>query len=56
MKEAKNGSIAHTKMLANLGGLDKSEAPQEKRRRGKSVVGLLLEDLAREPEEPTERQ
>ena len=56
VKEAKNGSIAHTKMLANLGGLDKSEAPQEKRRRGKSVVGLLLEDLAREPEEPTERQ
>jgi hypothetical protein len=50
VEEAKKGSIAHAKMLTNLGGLDKSEAPQEKKRRGKSVVGLLLEDLARESE------
>src|SRR5580693_8603348 len=53
VEEAKKGSIAHAKMLTNLGGLDKSDAPQEKKRRGKSVVGLLLEDLAREPEEQT---
>jgi hypothetical protein len=53
VQEAKKGSIAHAKMLTNLGGLDKSDAPQEKKRRGKSVVGLLLEDLAREPEEQT---
>jgi hypothetical protein len=51
VEEAKNGSIAHAKLLANLGGLDKGEAPQEKKRRGKSVVRLLLDDLAREPEE-----
>src|SRR6202041_2022315 len=44
VEEAKKGSIAHAKMLTTLGGLDKSEAPQEKKRRGKSVVGLLLED------------
>jgi hypothetical protein len=50
VEEAKKGSIAHAKMLTNLGGLDKGEAPQEKKRRGKSVVGLLLEDLARESE------
>jgi hypothetical protein len=49
--EAKKGSIPHTKMLANLGGLDKGEAPQEKKRRGKSVVRKLLDDLAREPGE-----
>jgi hypothetical protein len=51
VEEAKKGSIAHAKLLANLGGLDKGEAPQEKKRRGKSVVRLLLDDLAREPEE-----
>jgi hypothetical protein len=51
VEEAKNGRIAHAKLLANLGGLDKGEAPQEKKRRGKSVVRLLLDDLAREPEE-----
>jgi hypothetical protein len=48
VEEAKKGSIAHTKMLANLGGLDKSEAPKEKKRRGKSVVRKLLDDLARD--------
>jgi hypothetical protein len=47
-KEAKKGSVAHMKMLANLGGLDKGEMPAVKRRRGKSVVRRLL-DLTKEP-------
>jgi hypothetical protein len=47
-KEAKKGSVAHMKMLANLGGLDKGETPAVKRRRGKSVVRRLL-DLTKEP-------
>ena len=51
VEEAKKGSIAHAKMLANLGGLDKGEMPVESKRRGKSVVGKLLEKMAREPEE-----
>jgi hypothetical protein len=51
VEEAKNGSIAHAKMLATLGGLDKGEAPQEKRHRGKSAVTLLLEEMARTPGE-----
>jgi len=51
VEEAKKGSIAHTKMLANLGGLDKGEMPEATKRRGKSVVGKLLEKMAREPEE-----
>jgi hypothetical protein len=38
VEEAKKGSIAHTKMLANLGGLDKGDAPQEKER-GQEVAG-----------------
>jgi hypothetical protein len=51
VEEAKKGSIAHAKMLANLGGLDKGEMPAETKRRGKSVVGKLLEKMSREPEE-----
>src|ERR1700735_2452225 len=51
VEEAKKGSIAHAKMLANLGGLDKGEMPAESKRRGKSVVGQLLDKMAREPEE-----
>ena len=42
-EEAKKGSVAHMKMLANLGGLDKGELPVVKKRRGKSVVRRLLE-------------
>jgi len=48
VEEAKKGSIAHAKMLTNLGGLDKGEMPEAKKRRGKTVVGALLERLARE--------
>jgi hypothetical protein len=51
VEEAKKGSIAHTKMLANLGGLDKGEIPERKQRRGKSAVGRLLESLVKQPEE-----
>jgi hypothetical protein len=51
VEEAIKGSIAHAKMLATLSGLDKGEAPQVKRRRGKSTVGRLLERMAREPKE-----
>jgi hypothetical protein len=49
VEEAKKGSIAHAKMLTTLGGLDKSEAPAlEKKRRGKSTVGKLLEKMMQE--------
>ena len=49
VEEAKKGSIAHTKMLATLGGLDKGETPAVKKRRGKSVVGKLLDKMMQEP-------
>jgi hypothetical protein len=49
VEEAKKGSIAHTKMLTTLGGLDKGETPAVKKRRGKSAVTLLLEKMTREP-------
>ena len=39
VEEAKKGSIAHVKMLTNLGGLDKGEVPVVKKRRGKSGWG-----------------
>lgn len=48
--EAKKGSIAHAKLLTSLGGLDKGEMPERNKRRGKSVVGRLLESLAKQPE------
>ena len=50
VEEAKKGSIAHAKMLTTLGGLDKSETPEVKKRRGKSTVGKLLEKMMLEPE------
>ena len=49
VEEAKKGSIAHTKMLTALGGLDKGEAPAAKKRRGKSAVGKLIEKIMQEP-------
>jgi hypothetical protein len=51
VEEAKKGSIAHAKLLTNLGGLDKGEVAAPKKRRGKSMVGLLMERLAQEPKE-----
>jgi hypothetical protein len=51
VEEAKKGSIPHTKMLSNLGGLDKGEMPAPKKRRGKSTVRLLMEKLKRESEQ-----
>jgi hypothetical protein len=49
VKEAKNGSIAHTKLLAVLSGLDKGykEAPVRKRQRKSSAL-LAMEKLMRE--------
>ena len=51
VEEAKKGSIAHAKLLTSLGGLDKGEAPVEKKRRGKSAVGKLIEKMIRQEEE-----
>jgi hypothetical protein len=50
VEEAKNGSVPHAKVLTSLGGLDRGELPQVKKRRGKSSVRLLIEKLKREPE------
>lgn len=49
VEEAKKGSIAHTKMLTALGGLDKVETAAVKKRRGKSVVTKLFEKMMQEP-------
>jgi hypothetical protein len=51
VEEAKKGSIAHAKMLTTLGGLDKTETPEVKKRRGKSAVGKLIEKMMQEPRE-----
>jgi hypothetical protein len=51
VEEAKKGSIAHAKMLTTLGGLDKVETPEVKKRRGKSTVGKLLEKMMKEPQQ-----
>ncbi|MEI9980799.1 MAG: hypothetical protein WDN23_17720 [Edaphobacter sp.] len=54
VEEAKKGSIAHAKMLAALGGLDKAEKGEgeaPKKRRGKSAMTLLLESISRKPEQ-----
>jgi hypothetical protein len=45
-EEAAKGSIAHTKVLMKIGGLDTGDlAPKETRRPGKSVIKVLLENL-----------
>jgi hypothetical protein len=49
VEEAKKGSIAHAKMLASLGGLDRHEVLVEKKRRGKSAVGKLIEKMMKDP-------
>ena len=49
--EAKKGSIAHAKMLTVLGGLDKGELAEAKKRRRKTAVGRLLEKMMREQPE-----
>src|SRR5260370_35922918 len=48
VEEAKKGSIAHAKMLTTLGGLDKIEAPVEKKRRGERAVGELSGKMMQE--------
>ncbi|MEO6983464.1 MAG: hypothetical protein ABI072_10175 [Edaphobacter sp.] len=50
-EEAKKGSIAHVKVLMKIGGLDTGEVtPKATKRRGKSVVQLLLENLKEDAE------
>jgi hypothetical protein len=51
-EEAKKGSIQHAKVLMKLGGLDQRDLPQKPKRRGKSLLGLLLEDLKKGREQP----
>jgi hypothetical protein len=54
VEEAKKGSIAHTKMLTTLGGLDKGdnvEMPAGRKRRRKSSAMLMMEKMLREPEQ-----
>jgi hypothetical protein len=50
IEEAKKGSIAHTKLLTALGGLDKGDLPVVRKRRRKSAVTVLMEKMMREPE------
>jgi hypothetical protein len=38
-------------MLTTLGGLDKNETPEVKKRRGKSAVAKLIEKMMQEPRE-----
>jgi hypothetical protein len=47
VEEAKKGSIAHAKLLTNLGGLDKGDMPTAKKREGKSSVRLLMEHMSK---------
>jgi hypothetical protein len=44
-EEAKKGSIQHMKILTKLGGLDQGEMPAPRKRRPKSIMAKLLEDL-----------
>ena len=49
-EEAKKGSIAHVKVLMKIGGLDTGDVtPKATKRRGKSVIQVLLENLKDEP-------
>lgn len=51
VEEAKKGSIAHAKLLTNLGGLDKGDMPTAKKREGKSVVRLLMDSIAKDSDD-----
>ena len=47
IEKTKDGSVAHAKVLLELTGVTKEPmAPKEEKRRGKSVVGTLLEEIA----------
>jgi len=48
VEHAKSGSIAHMKLLTALGGLDKGEVQARPKRRRKSAVTLLMEEMRRE--------
>ena len=45
VKEAEAGSVAHTKLLISLSGIDQEPVAQPKARRTKGVVGRLLDEL-----------
>lgn len=46
VEKAKGGSVAHTKALAELSGMNKGEvAPTVVKRRGKSLARALLEEF-----------
>ena len=48
VEHAKSGSIAHMKLLTALSGLDKGEVQARPKRRRKSAVTLLMEEMRRE--------
>ena len=51
VREAKRGSVAHLKLLVLICGLDKGEVkPVGRRRQGKSLEQVLMEDWKREEE------
>jgi hypothetical protein len=57
-EEAKNGSIAHAKVLMKIGGLDTGEVLPKAaaKRRGKSVIQVLLENLKDDKELKAEKK
>ena len=48
VEHAKSGSIPHAKLLTALAGLDKGEVQDRLKRRRKSAVTLLMEEMRRE--------
>ncbi len=51
LEKAIEGSVAHTKLLLELGGLDGKVGPKPRRHRGQTVAGRLLELIGPEPEQ-----
>ena len=51
LKQAKDGSVPHLKLLVQLSGLDKAEVvPRATRRRGKSLEAVLMEEWRKDEE------
>ena len=48
VEEAKAGSVAHTRLLTSLSGIDKEPIAVPKPRRTKGMVALLIESLERD--------
>ena len=49
VEKAKEGSVAHAKVLLCLSGLDDGKMPEPEKNRTKSYVALLLERLGPDP-------